>query len=136
MIYFAYINYSFILSRCQYFFGNARYFNIFRQRQDNTDSRPLAASFLKLDKVFQIKETASPIFDNEYVNDFLRSGDCVWNVWRYIFSLEFLKKHKLSFIDNIDCGEDLEFVVRALTKAERTAFYHLDYTRIRTHIQP
>ena len=69
-----------------------------------------------LDKVYQIDDTPEPIQDKKYLQAFLGRGDCVWNVWRYLFQREFLMRGGLCFVEGADCAEDLEFVVRALTK--------------------
>lgn len=80
-----------------------------------------------LDKVYQIDDTPEPIEGKEYLQRFLSRRDCVWNVWRYVFKREFLTDNGLRFIEGVDCAEDLEFVVRALTKAERPVFFHNPY---------
>ena len=80
-----------------------------------------------LDKVYQIDDTPEPIQDKEYLQAFLGRGDCVWNVWRYLFQREFLMRGGLCFVEGADCAEDLEFVVRALTKVEKPVFFHNPY---------
>jgi len=80
-----------------------------------------------LDQVYQIDDTTEPIWAEGYLRQFLRRQDCVWNVWRYLFKREFLVRNRLRFIEGVDCAEDLEFVVRALTKAEKLAFFHNPY---------
>lgn len=80
-----------------------------------------------LDKVYQIDDAPEPIEGKEYLQQFLSRRDCVWNVWRYVFRREFLTDNGLRFIEGIDCAEDLEFVVRVLTTAERPVFFHNPY---------
>lgn len=80
-----------------------------------------------LDKVYQIDDTPEPISGNNYLRQFLSRRDCVWNVWRYLFKRKFLIDNELRFIEGIDCAEDLEFVVRVLTKAEKLVFFHNPY---------
>jgi len=80
-----------------------------------------------LDRVYQIDDTMEPILAEGYLRQFLRRQDCVWNVWRYLFKREFLVRNRLRFIEGVDCAEDLEFMVRALTKAKKLAFFHNPY---------
>lgn len=80
-----------------------------------------------LDRVYQIDDTSEPIIDTDYLKQFLSRGDCVWNVWRYLFKREFLIENEIRFIEGVDCAEDLEFAVRVLTRAEKLAFFHNPY---------
>ena len=80
-----------------------------------------------LDKVYQIKESSEPIIDNAYLPEFLAAKDCVWNVWRYIFSKDFLDENGLRFAEGYSIAEDLELVVRALSFEPKAAFYHEPY---------
>lgn len=80
-----------------------------------------------LDKVYQIDDAPGPIRGKDYLQRFLHRRDCVWNVWRYLFKRDFLVRSELRFIEGIHCAEDLEFVVRALTKAEQPIFFHNPY---------
>lgn len=80
-----------------------------------------------LDRVYQIQETKQPIVDKAYLSQFLSAKDCVWNVWRYIFRREFLEMNNLFFAEGFHSAEDLEFVVRALSKAQNFAFFHEPY---------
>lgn len=85
------------------------------------------------DRIFnvarQIKETAHPIFDRNYLMHFLRSQGCYWNVWRCVFRREFLLSHDSFFCEGYHCAEDLEFMTRVLTEAEDICFYHAPYYR-------
>ena len=80
-----------------------------------------------LDKVYQIQETSEPIVDNSYLPQFLEAKDCVWNVWRYIFSKDFLDRNSLCFAEGYSIAEDLEFVVRALSCDPKITFFHKPY---------
>lgn len=80
-----------------------------------------------LDKVYQIDDAPEPIQGKDYLQRFLHRRDCVWNVWRYLFKRDFLVRGELRFIEGIHCAEDLEFVVRALTKVEKPIFFHNPY---------
>lgn len=86
-----------------------------------------------LDRVYQIRETAEPILDRGYMDEFLSAPDCVWNVWRCIFSRDFLNRNALRFIEGVDLAEDLEFMVRALSRVERAAFFHNPYYQYRVN---
>lgn len=99
-----------------------------------TDADILASDFRRvsdngcvLDRVFQIDDSPEPIEDAGYMAKFLAAGDCVWNVWRYIFRKQFLLDKGLRFEEGVDCAEDLQFSVRALMSAEKTVFFHNPY---------
>lgn len=91
------------------------------------DFQRVAENGCVLDKIYQIKQTDKPINDTGYLNDFLRAKDCFWNVWRYMFSRKFIDRYDLRFIKGINCAEDLEFTIRALTSAENISFFHIPY---------
>ena len=80
-----------------------------------------------LDRVFQIPDTPAPLFGEAQARAFVSSGDCVWNVWRYLFRRGYLLSHKLWFVEGYHCGEDMEMVIRALVGTDRIAFYHNPY---------
>lgn len=80
-----------------------------------------------LDRVYQIENREKPIAGKGYLCKFLKVHGCVWNVWRYIFRREFLIKNNLSFMEGINCAEDLEFMVRALIKVNNPYFFHNPY---------
>lgn len=80
-----------------------------------------------LDRIEQIAPCADPAFGSEVLRRYLTSGDCVWNVWRCVFRRRFLEENGLRFREGFHCGEDLEFMVRALTATERIAFFHNPY---------
>lgn len=87
-----------------------------------------------LDRIQQIEDTDEPITDSDYLIHFLSDGERVWNVWRYIFQRAFLLDNRLFFLEGYDCAEDLEFVVRVLSCAERFSFLHNPYYTYRvTH---
>ena len=79
-----------------------------------------------LDRVYQIEESDEPL-PGSYKTQFLSAPDCVWNVWRYIFRREYLDADPLRFLEGYSCGEDLEFIVRALMGTENIAFSHEPY---------
>lgn len=80
-----------------------------------------------LDKVYQIEDTSEPIVDSTYLPEFLAAKDCIWNVWRYIFSKDFLDRNSLRFAGGYSIAEDLEFVVRAFSCDPKTTFFHEPY---------
>lgn len=92
-----------------------------------SDFRRVSDNGCVLDQVYQIDEAEGPIRGREYLRQFLNKRGCVWNVWRYVFKREFLICNGLRFAEGADCAEDLEFIVRALTKAENPAFFHEPY---------
>ena len=98
-----------------------------------SDFHRIAANGCILDKVYQIEETEKPITDPAYMEHFLSDGERVWNVWRYIFRRDFLLENGLRFIEGVNCAEDVEFVVRALTRVTRPVFFHNPYYFYRAH---
>lgn len=98
-----------------------------------SDFHRIAANGCILDRVYQIEETAIPITDPAYMWRFLLDGERVWNVWRYIFRRDFLIENNLRFIEGVNCAEDVEFIVRALTMVKRPVFYHNPYYAYRAH---
>lgn len=80
-----------------------------------------------VDRIEQIAPADEPVFGRAAMRRFVSSGDCVWNVWRCIFRRSFLEAHGLCFREGFHCGEDMEFMIRALTLAERIAFFHNPY---------
>lgn len=86
-----------------------------------------------LDRVYQIEDTGQPMEGVTYLCQFLKTRDCVWNVWRYIFRRDFLIKNDLSFVEGINCAEDLEFAIRALTRAKNPCFFHNPYYSYRVN---
>ncbi len=86
-----------------------------------------------LDRICQIEDSEEPITDPAYMQHFLSDGEVVWNVWRFLFRRDFLIKNELRFIENVNCAEDLEFMIRALTACERPAFLHAPYYSYRVY---
>ena len=91
-----------------------------------SDFHRVADNGAVLDRVYQIKESSEPL-PGSYKTQFLSAPDCVWNVWRYIFRREYLDSAPLRFLEGYSCGEDLEFIVRALMGTENIAFFHEPY---------
>lgn len=92
-----------------------------------SDFRHVADNGCVLDEVFQIEETVLPITDTAYLRRFLTAKDCIWNVWRYVFSREFILRNDLFFAEGYSIAEDLEFVVRAMCVCRKIAFFHEPY---------
>lgn len=86
-----------------------------------------------LDRVYQIEHTERPVEGTAYLCQFLRERGCVWNVWRYIFKRDFLIRNDLNFIEGVNCAEDLELVIRALTRANNLCFFHNPYYSYRVN---
>lgn len=86
-----------------------------------------------LDRVYQIPESDEPITDIGRMHEFLAAPDCVWNVWRCLFSREFLDANALRFIEGANIAEDLEFMVRALTCVKKPALFHNPYYNYRVN---
>lgn len=98
-----------------------------------TDFQRVSDSGQVLDCVYQIRRSDEPITGAGYMNEFLSAPDCVWNVWRCIFSREFLDGNGLRFIEGASIAEDLEFMVRALTCVKKPVFFHKPYYNYRVN---
>lgn len=98
-----------------------------------SDFHRVADNGCVLDRVYQIDDTERPMEGRAYLCQFLKGRDCVWNVWRYIFRRDFLIRNSLCFIEGISCAEDLEFAVRALTRAKKPCFFHNPYYSYRVN---
>lgn len=98
-----------------------------------TDFCRVADNGCVLDRVYQIAPKAEPIIGRGYLSSFLAAKDCVWNIWRYIFSRAFIETNNLRFSEGYSIAEDLEFVVRALRLCERPAFFHEPYYSYRVN---
>lgn len=92
-----------------------------------TDFHRVSDNGAVLDRVYQIQPSDKPLTGEAHRLAFVSSGDCVWNVWRYIFKREFIVQNSLLFLEGYNCGEDLEFIIRALIATENIAFYHPPY---------
>ena len=86
-----------------------------------------------LDRVYQIKDTAEPILDRAYMDEFLSAPGCVWNTVRCFFSRDFLNRNALRFIEGVNIAEDLEFMFRAFCCVESAAFFHNPYYQYRVN---
>ena len=98
-----------------------------------SDFYRIALNGCVLDRIHQIEESDEPINDPAYMVHFLSDGERVWNVWRYIFRRDFLLENQLFFLEGVNCAEDLEFIVRALTCVERPVFFHNPYYYYHAH---
>ena len=98
-----------------------------------TDFTRISRDGCVLDRICQIEQTERPITDPAYMLRFLSDGEVVWNVWRYLFRRDFLLRNDLRFIEDVNCAEDLEFMIRALTVCEHPAFLHAPYYAYRVH---
>lgn len=57
---------------------------------------------------------------------FFKASGSVWNVWRYIYRMDFLKSVSLTFLENT-ANEDVLFTTQVFLKAEWIAYFHLPY---------
>ena len=79
------------------------------------------------DRVFQIRETETPIRTPGYLQEYLNAPGCYWNVWRYVFRREFLLEHDLLFPEGWHCAEDMDFITRCFLAEPHCSFYHNPY---------
>lgn len=74
----------------------------------------------------QIPDLPYPQAGEALLRHFLGSSCSIWNVWRYVYSTEFLRKNQLTFRESRTC-EDIEFTVRAFLAAGTVFFWHHPY---------
>ena len=78
----------------------------------------------------QIKESQN-IITGEHFAEYSKGFDSYWNVWRYFYQREFLKKENLFFLEGIR-NEDVDFTTRVLLKTKKIGYYHEPYYCYRT----
>ncbi len=74
----------------------------------------------------QILVTENITLDSEYTYNFLNNKGAIWNVWRYLYSIRFLKKNNRIFLENYIC-EDVDFTTRSILQAKYVYYYHNPY---------
>ncbi len=77
-------------------------------------------------EICQIRETEHPIFQYEYMQEFLNQKECFWNVWRFVYRKDFLFQNRLIFKKDF-LSEDIDYTVKVLLKASKIAFFHNPY---------
>ena len=75
-------------------------------------------------------EDRGVIEDKRYLRSFLHNRRNYWNVWQYIYKLEFILKNDLFFIEGI-FSEDIDYSTKSILKAEKIFFSHLPYYEYR-----
>ena len=66
------------------------------------------------------------IYDNRYLEVFLKKRRNYWNVWQYVLRRTFLLGNKLFFLEGV-YSEDIEFATGVILKAKKVAFYGKPY---------
>lgn len=66
------------------------------------------------------------IYDNRYLEVFLKKRRNYWNVWQYVLRRTFLLENKLFFLEGVH-SEDIEFATEVILKAKKVAFYGKPY---------
>ena len=66
------------------------------------------------------------IYDNVYLELFLKKRRNYWNVWQYVLRRTFLLENKLFFLEGV-YSEDIEFATGVILTAKRFAFYGKPY---------
>ena len=75
-------------------------------------------------------EDRGVIEDKRYLRSFLHNRRNYWNVWQYIYKLDFILKNDLFFIEGM-FSEDIDYSTKSILKAERIFFSHLPYYEYR-----
>jgi len=66
------------------------------------------------------------IYDNGYLEVFLKKRRNYWNAWQYVLRRNFLLENKLLFLEGT-YSEDIEFATGVILTAKRFAFYGKPY---------
>ncbi|RRJ17236.1 glycosyltransferase [Lachnoanaerobaculum orale] len=66
------------------------------------------------------------IYDNGYLEVFLKKRRNYWNVWQYVLRRNFLLENKLLFLEGV-YSEDIEFATGVILTAKKFAFYGKPY---------
>lgn len=66
------------------------------------------------------------IYDNVYLEVFLKKRRNYWNVWQYVLRRTFLLENRLFFLEGV-YSEDIEFATGVILTAKRFAFYGKPY---------
>lgn len=74
----------------------------------------------------QIINKSNEILSNEYTNTFLKSKESIWNVWRYIYAVDFLVNNNRSFKEGFLC-EDVDFTIKSILQTQKVLYLHNPY---------
>ena len=66
------------------------------------------------------------IYDNRYLEVFLKKRRNYWNVWQYVLRRTFILENKLFFLEGV-YSEDIEFATGVILTAKKFAFYGRPY---------
>lgn len=66
------------------------------------------------------------IYDNGYLEVFLKKRRNYWNAWQYVLKRTFLLENKLFFLEGV-YSEDIEFATGVILTAKKFAFYGKPY---------
>ena len=66
------------------------------------------------------------IYDNRYLEVFLKKRRNYWNVWQYVLRRTFILENKLFFLEGV-YSEDIEFATGVILMAKKFAFYGRPY---------
>ena len=66
------------------------------------------------------------IYDNGYLEVFLKKRRNYWNAWQYVLKRTFLLENKLLFLEGV-YSEDIEFATGVILTAKKFAFYGKPY---------
>lgn len=91
-----------------------------------TDFRRLECPSNHMTNIYQIGENTPVQRDMRFLPRMLRKRQCFWNVWRYLFRLNFLREHQIRFWEN-RVSEDVDFVTSVFLAEPRVIFVHCPY---------
>ncbi|QAT41911.1 glycosyltransferase [Aminipila luticellarii] len=94
-----------------------------------TDFRRIAVSSGKSDKienVYQIGRNTEPQYGIGYLSTMLQKKHCFWNVWRYIYSREFLQQNNIRFVEG-KFSEDIDYTTKVLIARPKMVFVHCPF---------
>lgn len=91
-----------------------------------TDYRRLEWSTGRMEEIYQIGNHTPVKRSMSYLPQMLHRRQCFWNVWRYLYRLEFLRENQIRFLEN-RLSEDVDFTVSVFLAKPTVIFSHSPY---------
>jgi len=79
-----------------------------------------------MEEIYQIGNHTSVQKSMSYLPQMLHRRQCFWNVWRYLYLLEFLRENQIRFLEN-RLSEDVDFTVSVFLANPTVIFSHSPY---------
>lgn len=80
----------------------------------------------KIRTIYQIGKETPDQTEIQFLTHMLRSRQCFWNVWRYIYRRSFLEQNGIMFVENT-LSEDVDFTTSVFLAEPKIIFSHSPY---------